>query len=84
LSHLSKNELKQSFKRQIEVLNEHGLIFHSFWYGNKVEAHHGLKFFYYTEKDLKQLMQANFDIQKMSKYKELEEADSIYILSQKK
>ena len=35
LIHLTREELKQSFEKQKEVLNRNGYLFHSFWKGNK-------------------------------------------------
>lgn len=83
LHHLTKEELKRSLLRQKEVLESEGLLFHSFWYGNKVEEHHGMKFTYYTKEELKKIIGLNFKILNMEQYKEMEEEDSIYVLLKK-
>ena len=83
LHHLTKNELQQSFRRQKEVLTEHGLSLHSFWYGSGQETHHELLFTYYTELDLRQAVGKDFDILRIERYQEMEENDSIYILLKK-
>ncbi len=49
LYHLSKNDLRTSFRNQYKRLSESGILFHAFWYGDKEEKHHGLRFVYYTE-----------------------------------
>lgn len=72
LVHLEKDELIKSLQRQQEVLEEDGLLFHSFWYGNKREEHHGLLFNYYTENELKEIIGNTFDILEMKKYAEME------------
>jgi trans-aconitate methyltransferase len=35
LHHLTKEELQESLNGQLEVLNSNGILFHSFWYGDK-------------------------------------------------
>ena len=83
LHHLSKDELMRSLLRQREVLEDDGILFHSFWYGNKVEEHHGMRFTYYTEDDLQNITSMNFDIVEMGKYEEMEKEDSLYVLLKK-
>jgi len=84
LVHLERNELIQSLQRQKEVLKKNGLLFHSFWYGDKREEHHGLLFNYYTENGLKEIIGIEFDIIEMEKYSEIEEGDSKYVILRKK
>ncbi len=72
LHHLTKENLKKSFQRQKEMLNQDGILFHSFWKGNKVEETRGLLFTYYEMKDLKKITESNFDILAMKTYTEVE------------
>ena len=76
LHHLTRDQLKQSFINQHEILNKKGILFHSFWYGTDEEEIHGLKFVYYTEETIKEIIENYFEILDLKKYKELEEDDS--------
>jgi len=80
LIHLSKSEMRASVERQAEVLNSRGVLLHSFWYGDKEEEHHGLRFVYYTEPDLMDLATDKYELVELERYTEMEERDSIYIL----
>jgi trans-aconitate methyltransferase len=44
LHHLERSDLETSVPRQAAVLEEDGLVAHSFWSGNKIEEHGGLHF----------------------------------------
>ncbi len=83
LHHLTKDELKQSFLNQEKLLQKNGFLFHSFWYGDKEETHHGLRFIYYTEEGIKKVIGNNFEILEIRKYKEFEENDSFYIIAKR-
>lgn len=84
LIHLTREELKQSIKRQAEILLPGGIICHSFWFGEKEENYDGLIFIYYTPEHLKKLFIETFDILKIEKYKEMKIDDSIYLIARKK
>jgi len=84
LMHLEKDDLINSLQRQKQILVDNGLLFHSFWYGNKREEHHGLLFNYYTESDLKEIINNEFEIIEMKIYTEMDENDSIYVLLKNK
>jgi cyclopropane fatty-acyl-phospholipid synthase-like methyltransferase len=84
LHHLKKVDLIKSFRRQKDVLNDGGILFHSFWYGNKEEEHHGLLFVYYLEDQLIEIVKDDFEILEMKKYSEMETDDSIYIVLKKR
>jgi len=83
LIHLTKEECLQSLKKQKMALNPLGILFHSFWHGDKIEEHHDLLFTYYTEDELKFMVKDDYDILKIQKYKEFEKDDSIYVILQK-
>ncbi len=80
LHHLRKSDLRQSFSRQREILTEGGLAFHSFWLGDKEEMMKGLRFVYYYEQELLELIGPGFERLEMARYTELEENDSFYVL----
>ncbi len=77
LHHLTDEELKQSFRRQKQVISENGLIMHSYWYGTGVEEHHGLRFVYQTEETLRSIVGAVFNVLDIVSYKEMEDDDSL-------
>lgn len=84
LHHLTKVELIASIKRQTEVLEVEGIIFHTFWLGQGVEDYDGLLFNYYSIDDIKDFFDKYFDIIEIEMYKEEKENDSIYVIGKKK
>ncbi len=84
LYHLSKTELKESLIRQNIVLKKNGILFHSFWKGSKEEEKLGLKFVYYTKKELTKMTGNTFEILQINEYGEIEDNDSIYLILKKK
>jgi len=84
LIHLTKDECLKSLKKQKKILNPKGILFHTFWHGNKIEEHHGLLFSYYTNDELRSMVKDDYDILKIQKYKEFEKDDSIYVILQRK
>ena len=84
LHHLTKANLRLSFARQKDVLNDGGLAMHSFWYGNTEEDIQGLRFVYYTEEELLKTVDPAFEVVEVKRYKEFENDDSFYILLQKR
>ena len=84
LHHLSAEELKDSFLRQREILNPGGILFHSFWYGDHEEFMHGLRFRYYTEELLIAMVESLFQILEITRYAEMEENDSVYLVLKKR
>ena len=80
LHHLKKNDLKKSFRRQKTVLNDGGILFHSFWYGDKEEEHHGLLFVYYLEGQIIDMVKDDYEILGKEKYTEMAADDSFYIV----
>lgn len=84
LIHFTKKECHQSLKKQKKNLNQNGILFHSFWHGDRVEKHHGILFNYYLEDELRSMVKDDYDILKIEKYMEFEKDDSIYLILQKK
>ena len=83
LHHLSRAELETSLHRQKVVLNDGGLLLHSFWHGTGDEEHHGLRFTSYTEPNLRAAVCDGFDIVALESYKEMKDGDSLSILLRK-
>ena len=84
LHHLPVAELEQSIKRQTEILNENGLVLHTFWKGTGQENYEGMLFHYYETDEVKALFEKQFNIVHISTYKEFQEDDSILVVAQKK
>ena len=84
LIHLTKKECQDSLRKQKTIINPNGLLFHSFWYGDKTEEYNGLLFVYYTEDELRNMIKNDYDILKIQRYTEMKRNDSIYLLLQKK
>lgn len=84
LHHLKDNELKDSIKRQSEILNTNGIVCHSFWKGKGFEIFKGLYVNYYDEEKLIGFFNENFEILSIINYPEFEEGDSVLLLAKKK
>lgn len=80
LQHLTRDELKESIVRQKEILVSGGIAMHSFWAGDKEEEHNGLLFLYYSEHQIRDLVESHFEILEMKRYNEMEAGDSIYVI----
>jgi cyclopropane fatty-acyl-phospholipid synthase-like methyltransferase len=83
LNHLSNEQLAESLTNQTKVLNDGGIMLHTFWYGDKEEDLSGLHFSYYTEKTFGILVGDEYKILESVKYTELEKNDSIYFVLRK-
>lgn len=83
LHHFSDDQLRQSFAGQANCLNQDGLIFHSFWHGDKMEEMMGMHFYYRQPEKLATLLGDQFKVVKSAVYTELETDDSFWILAQK-
>jgi len=81
LVHMSEDELSQSFARQHEVLNEHGLMLHSFWYGEEEKSFGALTLRRRNEAHLKRMLEARFDILLMKRHAKMKVGDSIYFVA---
>ena len=83
LHHLTRDELKTSFHRQADVLNEGGILCHSFWYGDAEETHHGMRFTYYTEETLIDTIGDTYELLESKRYTEMDEDDSLLVILKK-
>ncbi|QLH02436.1 methyltransferase [Nitrosopumilus cobalaminigenes] len=84
LHHLKTDDLKISLKKQKEILNPNGILFHSFWKGDKTENMEGLLFVYYELYSLKELFEPDFEILELKIYTEDQKDDSIYAILRRK
>lgn len=73
-----------SIKRQHELLNEGGIICHSFWKGEGTEVFKGMFVNYHTENALKDYFKEYFEILLLESYMEFEEGDSVLLIGKKK
>ena len=83
LHHLTKSELKRSLARQKEVLNQDGIVFHTFWKGKITEKKRGLLFVYYQKEQLKKILKHHFDVLELEIFSADEKNDSIYAVLRK-
>jgi cyclopropane fatty-acyl-phospholipid synthase-like methyltransferase len=84
LMHLTREELRVSLRRQAELLNDGGLLLHSFWYGDQEEEFSGLRFVQYTAASFAQVVSPAFEIVAAERYTEMDRDDSIYFLVRKR
>lgn len=84
LIHLSPEELQQSFDRQHLVLNDGGLIFHSFWYGQGQNVFNDLTLVYHNEEDLTNMLGDKYEVVALEKHAKMADDDSIYVMAKKK
>lgn len=84
LHHLTTKQLKQSFKQQVNVLRDTGITLHSFWYGEKEEEYSGMRFVYYIEQTIREVIGDHFDLVELQRYTELDADDSFFIVLRKR
>jgi hypothetical protein len=80
LIYFSKEELTKSLELQSEKLEKEGILFHSFWFGKGFEEIS--KTYFYNFENLQECINniENLKIEKIEKYTEIEDGDSIYII----
>jgi SAM-dependent methyltransferase len=90
LIHLTREQVRRSLRRQAEMLNEGGVLLHSFWYGEAEEEFSGLRFLQYTEASFAQVVEPDgpgligLEIAESERYAEMEANDSIYFVLRKR
>jgi hypothetical protein len=84
LHHFAKDDLKQSVKSQLNTIEDNGIVFHTFWSGDKEENLHGMKFTYYNEQHIKKIFELDYEILELRYYTEMAENDSIYVIAKKR
>ncbi len=84
LHHLTRTDLVESLRRQLDLLAPGGLLVHSFWYGDHEETYPGMLAVHHTEATLTQALGSAYEVLKMARYAEMEEGDSLYCVCRKK
>lgn len=84
LHHLTDEELKTSIINQNRILDNHGVICHSFWKGNDTENTQGLLFNRHTNEEIVEFFSEFFEIILLEIYTEMKEDDSILLIARKK
>jgi len=83
LIHLTTEELQQSFDRQHALLNDNGVIMHSFWNGEGEWEAGDLVLRYRNEKELTAMLADKFEILALKPHAKMNDNDSIYVLARK-
>lgn len=83
LQHLSDEEVEITLEKQYQLLNNKGIIAHSFWKGKGCDTMEGIIHNYHTTEELKEPFSQKFKVISIVVYKEMEEADSILIIAKK-
>ena len=84
LYHISTDELQRSFERQSGVLNDRGLILHTFWKGSGMERQEDLLFVYYTEDDIRKMIDKTYETLVLETYSEMDDDDSILLIARRR
>lgn len=87
MQHLTLEAFKKSLLEQKAHLNAQGILFMTLWYGTYQEEwllDGQILFTYYTEEDIKRIVGDDFDIEKLERYTESDEGDSMLVVLRKK
>ena len=82
--HLTIDQMKRSLMRQCHILKQWGILFHSFWEGDRLEEMNGLLFVYYSKEKLAAMFSEIYDVMEIEYYTEMEKDDSIYVVARKR
>ncbi|MBC8346186.1 MAG: class I SAM-dependent methyltransferase [Candidatus Marinimicrobia bacterium] len=83
LQHLTNDALQLSIKKQSSILNNGGIVCHSFWKGEECYEMKNALFNHHLEEDLDQFFSPHFEILLLEAYKEMEADDSILLIGEK-
>lgn len=84
LYHITTDELQRSFDRQRAVLNDSGIILHTFWKGSGTERQDDLLFVYYTLDDIREMIENTYETLVLETYSEMDDEDSILLIARRK
>ncbi|MCB1024506.1 MAG: class I SAM-dependent methyltransferase [Acidobacteria bacterium] len=84
LHHLTRDQLEISFSRQYEILNDRGLLFHTFWEGDAENEYLDLRFIKYRIPQLVKATSALFELLESGSYAEMNLNDSFYLIMRKR
>lgn len=81
LYHLSVPDVQESLRLQVKHLNDGGIIVMTLWYGaHREEFYEGLRFVYYTEQEIRELIPDGLKIETIERYTEMEQDDSLLVV----
>lgn len=81
LYHLSVPDVQKSLRLQVKHLNDGGIIVMTLWYGDhREEFYEGLRFVYYTEQEIPELIPHGLKIETIERYTEMEQNDSLLVV----
>ena len=84
LHHLNDEELRASILRQHEILNNRGILCHSFWKGEGSEIFKGLFVNYHLKENISSFFNELFEILILEDYAEFEKGDAMVLIGRKK
>ncbi len=84
LHHIERKHLSLSFEKQLDLLNDNGILFHTFWRGDEENEFEDLKFIKYHLIELENLTKPFYDLVASGTYAEMNQNDSIYLVLRKK
>ena len=77
LQNLTNDALQLSIKKQSSILNNGGIVCHSFWKGEECYKIKNALFNHHLEEDLDEFFSPQFEILLLEAYEEMEQDDSI-------
>ena len=81
LYHLSVSDFQKSLRLQAKHLNDGGILVMTLWYGaHREELYEGLRFVYYTEQEIRELIPDGLKIETIECYTEMEQNDSLLVV----
>lgn len=80
LHHLEREQLPRSWARQAQHLRSGGLAFHSFWHGEGDAEFSGAHFSYYTRESLAAGLPPELELERCTRYTEMEDDDSMLVI----
>lgn len=84
LQHLPAADFQRSLALQAEHLSDGGIVFMTLWYGPyREEFQYGLRFMYYTEQEIRQLIPNAFTLVTAERYTETEPDNSLLVVLRK-
>lgn len=82
--HFTLDQIEDSLSKQSKVLKPGGLIYHTFWIGDKEFDVDEMHFYYHDTKKLISIIKKQFNVLESRLYNEFEENDSVIIVAERK
>ncbi len=82
--HFELELVEKALTRQSEMLNNEGVVIHSFWIGDTVFDDGDMRALYHNKEKLLAIINKHFTLLEQVVYEEFEPHDSIFILAKKK